>query len=40
MANVLVGTDLLLVVWNWCVLRFILVDPFSPELLVPVDSVW
>jgi len=38
--NVLVGTDLLLVVWDWSVLWLVLIDPLSPDLVISGDSVW
>lgn len=38
-ANVLISIDLLLVVRDWSVLWFVLVDPSSPSLLVSLDSI-
>ena len=40
MTNVLVSTDLLFIVWNWCVLWIVLIDPLSPDLFISVNSIW
>ena len=40
MPDVLVGIDLLLVVWHWHCLRLVRSDPLSPDRLVPLNSLW
>lgn len=40
MTDILVGTDLILIVWDWHVLWLVLVNPFSPNLVISGDSVW
>jgi hypothetical protein len=39
-SDVLVGADLLLVVWDWSLLWLVLINPLSPDLIVSSDSVW
>lgn len=38
--DVLIRLDLLFVVWNWHVFGLVLIDPFLPNLLISVDSLW
>jgi hypothetical protein len=40
MTDVDITGDLLLIIWNWNVLWIVLINPFSPDLLVSVDSIW
>ena len=40
MSNVDITSDLLLIVWYWNVFWIILINPFSPDLFISVDSIW
>jgi len=40
MSNVYITSDFLLIVWYWNVFWIILINPFSPDLFISIDSIW